>query len=254
MRITKFGHSCLFIEDGQARILIDPGSYVFMNDAGELPSSTAPLNDAEGSRGTACDHSCAYHAAVRGTTRKLKPEDLPACNVLLLTHEHPDHTYPEALKIILQKSKPAILTNAGVQKVLREHGIDSEMLGRGEERTAHGVTIRGIACDHGLIAEHIPRCENTGFLIEGRLFHPGDCVAPSEEVQAEILAVPVVAPWMKISEGLEFVKNLKPKFAIPIHDGFLKWPERPWYTIFETGLKDTGTQFVPLKIGEAREF
>ena len=27
MRITKFGHSCLLVEEGNARILIDPGSW-----------------------------------------------------------------------------------------------------------------------------------------------------------------------------------------------------------------------------------
>lgn len=27
MKITKFGHSCLLVEEGEARILIDPGSY-----------------------------------------------------------------------------------------------------------------------------------------------------------------------------------------------------------------------------------
>lgn len=27
MKITKFGHSCLLVEDGRARILLDPGSY-----------------------------------------------------------------------------------------------------------------------------------------------------------------------------------------------------------------------------------
>lgn len=224
MRITKFGHSCLFIEaaatagqEGEARILIDPGSYVFLD---------API----------------------------KPEDLPQCNVLLLTHEHPDHTYPEALKVILQKSKPIILTNTGVQKVLREHGIESEVLARGEERTLHGVTIRAVACDHGHLADHIPLPEQSGFLIANKLFHPGDCVSPSEDVHAEILAVPVAAPWMKISEGLEFVKKIKPKVAIPIHDAILRWPERPWYTVFATGLEGSGIEFVPLKLGEAREF
>ena len=59
---------------------------------------------------------------------------------------------------------------------------------------------------------------------------------------------------MAVREGLEFVKKLKPKFAIPIHDAILRWPEMPWYMIFQTGLKDTGIEFVPLKIGEAREF
>lgn len=222
MRITKFGHSCLFIEEGEARILIDPGSYVFKD---------API----------------------------KPEDLPECNVLLLTHEHPDHTDPEAIKKLhgshsMEHGATLILTNAGVQKVLAASGIKSEVLARGETRTVHGVTIRAVVCDHGHIADHFPRVENIGFLIGGRLFHPGDCVAPSEEVCAEILAVPVVAPWMASRDGLEFVKKVKPRFAIPIHDAIVKWPETPWYKIFETGLKDTGTEFIPLKIGEAREF
>ena len=222
MRITKFGHSCLFVEEGEAKILIDPGSYCFLD-------------------------------------QPLQPEDLPECNVLLLTHEHPDHTYPEAIRKIresgiMNQESGLILTNVDVQKILHEQGIESEVLDRGEERTVYGVAIRGVACDHGHIADHVPRCENVGFVIAGKLFHPGDCVAPSENVQAEILAVPVVAPWMAVREGLEFVKKLKPRAVIPIHDGFLKWPERPWYKIFETGLKDTSIEFVPLKIGEGREF
>lgn len=233
MRITKYGHSCLYVEVGSVRILIDPGNYVFLD---------API----------------------------KPEDLPPCNVLLLTHEHPDHTYPEALKVILQKSKPLILTNAEVQNMLRNHGIESEILKPGDERivvgeglsfarqkdspSGGGVTIRAVACDHGHIADHIPRVENVGFLIAGRLFHPGDCVAPPAQVRCEILAVPVAAPWMKISEGLEFVKKVKPKVAIPIHDAILRWPETPWHKIFETGLEGSGIEFVEMEIGRAKEF
>ncbi|HLD61019.1 MAG TPA: MBL fold metallo-hydrolase [Patescibacteria group bacterium] len=34
MKITKFGHSCLLVEEGNARILVDPGSYsTLQNDA-----------------------------------------------------------------------------------------------------------------------------------------------------------------------------------------------------------------------------
>lgn len=262
MRVTKYGHSCLFIEEGTARILIDPGSYVFKGNDGEISFSTASRNHAEGGRGMGCDHSCAYHAAVRGTTRKLlKPEDLPQCNVLLLTHEHADHTDPEALKQIyesgiMNQESGLILTNEGVKKVLTENGIKFkiEILKPGEIRTVQGVTIRAIACDHGHIADHFPRVENVGFLIAGKLFHPGDCVTPSEEVQAEILAVPVVAPWMAVREGLEFVKKVKPKYAIPIHDAMVKWPEIPWYKIFETGLAGSGIEFVKMELGKAKEF
>lgn len=222
MRITKYGHSCLYIEEGGARILIDPGSYCFQ----DMP---------------------------------LTPADLPACDVVLLTHEHPDHTYPEALKVIIAKSKPLIVTNAGVQKVLLSHDIDSEVLGCGAERTIKGtdvggVAMRGIACDHGNIADFIPRVENVGFLIAGKLFHPGDCVAPLEEVHVDILAAPIAAPWMATREGVEFVKRVAPKVALPIHDAILKYPDMPWYKIFEVGVQNTGIAFTRMPIGEAKDF
>lgn len=222
MRITKYGHSCLYVEEGGARILIDPGNYCFL-----------------------------------GTS--LKPEDLPQCDVVLLTHEHPDHTYPEALKVIIAQSKPLIVTNAGVQKFLQTLGIASEVLGRGAERTikgtaVDGISMRGIACDHGHIADFISPVENIGFLVGGKLFHPGDCVAPLEEVHADILAAPVAAPWMAIREGVDFVQRVKPKIALPIHDGILKYPETPWYKIFDLGTKDLGIQFAPMQIGKANDF
>ena len=222
MRITKYGHSCLYIEEGGARILIDPGNYCFLD-------------------------------------MLLTPADLPLCEVVLLTHEHSDHTYPEALKIIIAKSKPLIVTNAGVQKFLQTHGIASEVLGRGAERIIKGtdvgsVAMRGIACDHGLIADFIPSVENLGFLIAGKLFHPGDCVAPLEEVHADILAAPIVAPWMAVREGVEFLRRVKPKIALPIHDAIVKYPEALWYKIFDIGLANTGIAFTRMPIGEVKDF
>lgn len=217
MKITKYGHSCLFIEEGEAKILIDPGIFCFKDT-------------------------------------DWKPEDLPRCDVLLLTHEHADHTHPEAIKVIVEKSKPMILTNASVQKMLQDHGIESEVLGRREERIVHGVAIRAVDCKHEFIADHVPTPENIGFLIAGRLFHPGDCVNPSESVQCEILAAPVVAPWMPVRDGIEFIKKIKPKYVIPIHDGIVKHHDILWYRIFKGGLEGTGIEFQEMAIDKTKEF
>lgn len=188
----------------------------------------------------------------------LKVEDLPACDALLLTHEHQDHAYFPAIKTVIAKSKPTIITNAAVQKILREHSIDSETLSRGEEKkigniSIGGVLVRGVACDHAPIAPHILPVENIGFMIAGRLFHPGDCIAPSEPISCEILAAPVAAPWLKVSEGLEFIKQVKPKIVIPIHDGFVKTPDM-FSRMIGGGLEGSGIEFVPMKMGESREF
>ena len=32
MKITKFGHSCLLVEEGGARILLDPGKYSILQN------------------------------------------------------------------------------------------------------------------------------------------------------------------------------------------------------------------------------
>ncbi len=212
MKVTKFGHSCLYVEEGDARILIDPGSYVF-----------------------------------KETT--VRPEDIPAADVILLTHEHADHTDPDALRVILKKNAASIWTNAGVQVALAKHGIASEVIARGATRTMKGVSVRGIACDHGFISDKYPRVENIGFLVAGRLFDPGDCVTPSEEVHADILALPIAAPWMAVREAVDFALRVKPKVVIPIHDRIVRWPEMPWYAIIEKGLEGSGTAFRVLPIG-----
>lgn len=215
MQITKYGHSCLFIKEGNARILIDPGVFCFQDT-------------------------------------DLKPEDLPECNILLITHKHADHCDIDALKVILQKSQPIILTTADAQSVLKEHNIESELINPAEERVEHGVAVRGVGGAHESIAEHVPLPENIGFLIAGRLFHPGDCLNPTEAVAPEILATPTVAPWMKVSEGIDFVRRLKPKFAFPIHDAILKNPELA-SKHFENAFKNSNIKFITLKIKETKE-
>lgn len=41
----------------------------------------------------------------------------------------------------------------------------------------------------------------------------------------EILALPVTAPWMRSAEGVDYAAELKPRVCIPVHDGMLKNPK-----------------------------
>jgi L-ascorbate metabolism protein UlaG (beta-lactamase superfamily) len=48
--------------------------------------------------------------------------------------------------------------------------------------------------------------------------HPGDALfIPPEPV--DVLALPAAAPWLKISEAVEYLRAVKPSRAIPIHQG-----------------------------------
>ena len=91
---------------------------------------------------------------------------------------------------------------------------------------------------HAEILPTIPLIQNSGFLIAGRLFFPGDAfTVPNKSV--EILALPVCAPWSKLSEVISYLKKVKPKIAFPVHDAILNikrlyyhWPEQ---TMLEIG-------------------
>ena len=41
----------------------------------------------------------------------------------------------------------------------------------------------------------------------------------------EILALPLGAPWSKVSEVIDYVMAVKPRVAIPVHDAVLAMPE-----------------------------
>lgn len=174
MKVTKYAHACLLVEEGDAKLLIDPGVY------NETPS-------------------------------------VEGLDVVLITHEHADHCDIEQLKEVLSKNPDAVVvTHPGVGKVLEEAGITYQAIADGEEITIEGVSIKSSGTDHAVVYQVMP-CQNTGFLIAGRLFIPGDSFhIPTEPV--EILALPTGGPWMKVSEAIDFAKAVNPKVAFPIHD------------------------------------
>ena len=58
-------------------------------------------------------------------------------------------------------------------------------------------------------------------LIENQLYYPGDSFVVPEGIQVHALALPVSAPWLKISESIEFLTAVKPAFTFPTHDAIL---------------------------------
>ncbi|MBI4020621.1 MAG: MBL fold metallo-hydrolase [Candidatus Aenigmarchaeota archaeon] len=191
MQITKIGHSCLLVED-KKRILIDPGNFVFMDGS-------------------------------------VRPEQFRDIDIVLLTHEHADHTFPEALKVIVKNNSPKVVCNAGVGTVLDANRIPW---------MSRTTGVRMIECRHGTLPDPLPTPQNTGFVI-GKLFHPGDSLWPGEDIHSEILALPIVAPWASMKEVLDWARQMRPHMIIPIHDGFPDyldfargfvrrvWPEAP---------------------------
>ncbi len=175
--------------------------------------------------------------------------ELADLDVVLITHIHKDHCDIESLKAIRAKNPNVpIYTNGQVQTKLQNEAIESNLLGDGESVTVKGVSIEGFGVDHIHIHSSLPIDKNTGDLIAGRLFHPGDSyTVPNKSV--EILALPVGGPWCKIGEAIDYAIAVKPKLAFPIHDAMFADPIRAaqWAT------KILETRGIPVKIIELNQ-
>ncbi len=210
MLVTKFGHSCLLVEEGDARILIDPGDF---------------------SEGL---------------------ESVGALDALLITHQHPDHLGRAQIEELLERV-PQVQIYCDEQSVeyLAELPVEPEAVKAGDKLEVKGVWISVHGRDHAQVTSDIPGIANVGYLVAGRLFHPGDAFTePVEGV--EILALPVVAPWCKVSEVADYLKRVKPKVALPIHDKVTGMPEL-YYGILEPTYSALGVDFRPLGDGERTE-
>jgi L-ascorbate metabolism protein UlaG (beta-lactamase superfamily) len=207
MKFTKFGHSCLLVEEGSARILFDPGSY-----------------------------STGF-------------ETLEQLDAILITHVHQDHCdIPRLQGLIVKNPGVRVITNPEVQTALQKEDIIAEVLADGAHTDVKGVLVEAFGTTHAEIYKTMPRNQNVGFMVGSRFFHPGDAfTVPSRPV--EILGAPVAGPWMKISEGIDYIEAVKPKIAIAIHDGILK---RPGLVHFapQNILPTFGIQFMVLEDGQ----
>jgi len=176
MRLTKFGHSCLLVEEQRARMLLDPGT--LSNGFEELQGLTA----------------------------------------ILYTHQHADHLDPGRLPGLLDHNPGVrLVSDEGSAKPLGQAGAEVEVVHDGEELEIGGVGVRVVGRDHAVIHPDIPVIPNVGYLVGGRLFHSGDAFTlPRQPV--EVLAVPVGAPWLKVSESIDYLREVGPRLAVPVHE------------------------------------
>ncbi|WP_030247395.1 MBL fold metallo-hydrolase [Streptomyces sp. NRRL S-350] len=171
------------------------------------------------------------HACVRiehsGTTVVIDPGvftdpvALAGADAVLITHEHMDHFEESRLRAALE-ADPAlrVWTNGDVAAQLDGVAQRVTTVGEGDafEIGGLGVSVHGEW--HAVIHPDIPRVRNIGFLFDGRLFHPGDAfTVPPHAV--DTLLLPLAAPWSKVSEVVDYVREAGPSRAVPVHEAVL---------------------------------
>lgn len=208
MQITKYGHSCLHVVDGDASILLDPGTF-----------------------------SSGF-------------EDLTGLSAVLVTHAHPDHLDVDRLRTVLDRNPAAaVYADPGAADALDQADIAATGVAAGDLLEV-GVEVRVVGHDHAVVHADLPGIGNVGYLVGGRLLHPGDALTvPTEPV--EILALPVSAPWMALKESVDYLRAISPDIAVPIHDKVLASTGTS-YTVLQK-LRPDGVDWLDLDDGRTVE-
>ncbi|MFB6957450.1 MBL fold metallo-hydrolase [Streptomyces sp. NPDC056309] len=181
------------------------------------------------------------HACVRlekdGRTLVIDPggfseqDAASGADAILVTHEHADHFDEGRLRAALESRPGAeVWTLKSVaEQIAAAFPGRVHTVGHGDTFTAAGFDVQVHGELHAVIHPDIPRITNVGYLVDGgRVFHPGDALTVPD-VPVETLMLPVMAPWNKISEVIDYVREVGPQRAYDIHDALLTDLARPIY-------------------------
>jgi L-ascorbate metabolism protein UlaG (beta-lactamase superfamily) len=177
MELTKHAHACVTFDKAGGHLLVDPGT--FSPNAADLVADT---------------------------------------NTILITHEHFDHLDEAAITAALEaRPELRVYGPSAVVGRWRDRVGQVTSVGDGDRFEADGFEITVFGSLHATIHPDIPQVENVGFLIDGRVYHPGDSyyVPP---VLVTTLLLPTSGPWTSFGQAVDFVREVAPENAVQIHE------------------------------------
>jgi L-ascorbate metabolism protein UlaG (beta-lactamase superfamily) len=149
-------------------------------------------------------------------------EDVRGVDAVLITHQHADHLDPARLTALLEMSPGAeLVVDADSAKVVRDLGLEPTVAEIGTALTVSGVRVMPVGGVHAEIHPEVQVPANAGYVIDdGAFYHPGDSLHVPEQ-SIDVLGVPIGAPWLKLSEVIDFVRAVTPRVGVPIHQAVL---------------------------------
>lgn len=150
------------------------------------------------------------------TSNLTRRQDVDA---IVITHEHSDHIDMRIITAIMDENPTAeIYTTTSTAPELSLYTVHIAKPG---QRVTPGVfDLRFFGGTHAAIHSSVPEIDNIGVLINDAVYYPGDSfVVPDRPVKA--LFLPISAPWLKLSEALDFALAMQSPLVIPTHDSLL---------------------------------
>ena len=149
------------------------------------------------------------------------PDVLAGASAVLVTHEHNDHLDDGAVRAALTADPDLQLwANETVAGQFAQFGDRVHEVGHGDVFSAAGFDVHVYGTDHAVIDRVMPVIRNTGFAVDGQVFHPGDSFTVPDE-RVPVLLVPVTAPWLKFSEVADYIRIVGPERGFWIHDALV---------------------------------
>lgn len=146
---------------------------------------------------------------------------IEGADAILVTHEHFDHFVEGRIRAAAQANRGLqVWTVSAVAELLTGMGAQLHVVGDGDTFTAAGFGVEAHGSRHTAVHRDIPVIANTGFLIGGSLFHPGDALTVPDKPVGTLM-LPVHAPWSRISDLIDWVREISPQRALAVHDGAL---------------------------------
>jgi L-ascorbate metabolism protein UlaG (beta-lactamase superfamily) len=140
---------------------------------------------------------------------------------ILITHEHFDHFAEERIRTAARANRSLqVWTVPAVAELLIGMGAQVNVIGHGDRFRTAGFQVEAHGSWHAMIHPDIPVIANTGFLIDQRLFHPGDALTVPDKPVATLM-VPIDGLWARICDLIGWVREVSPQRVLAIHDGML---------------------------------